>query len=132
MQQAEQVAAAGGAGGGSGTASVSLPRCVCGLSKAFPMCDGSHATKAWAPSTTEPVRFAICAGGRYSNLAVSLASGLGVAAVTALALAPSEVDTLVVRAARPALRGCVREHGWGWRSSSRTTWTPHLRWTWPP
>ena len=77
---------------------VSLPRCVCGQSKAFPMCDGSHHAEAWAPSAAEPVKFAIAAGPRYSNMALKLASHFGVSAIVSAALAPREVDTLAVRA----------------------------------
>eukprot|EP01094_Clydonella_sp_ATCC50884_P026035 TRINITY_DN7016_c0_g1_i1.p1 TRINITY_DN7016_c0_g1~~TRINITY_DN7016_c0_g1_i1.p1 ORF type:complete len:384 (+),score=153.94 TRINITY_DN7016_c0_g1_i1:395-1546(+) len=50
-------------------------RCVCGKSKRFPLCDGSHTSEQW--TCAEPVQwtpYACVASFRYQNLARKLAS----------------------------------------------------------
>ncbi len=62
---------------------MSAQRCICGLSKAFPICDGSHRSQGWSCSVTpgERAAFAFIAGPHHENLAERLAAELGGVAV---------------------------------------------------
>ena len=53
----------------------SKKRCVCGLAKSFPICDGSHSTTSWNCKFKKTLTVEKCfiAGGYYLNLAEKLA-----------------------------------------------------------
>jgi hypothetical protein len=58
---------------------VAAKRCICGRSKAFPLCDGAHAAESWRCSARRGVRTPWCfvAGPQNENIAERLAAELG-------------------------------------------------------